>query len=170
MRMFAFPAVILSVLVAGPVFAQQATPLTPQGVPPGADPQTGARPGNDVGSGMSMPMGSTASNINAQTTRSPIAPNLPQPAPGSDGSVTQYLHDAQGSLAAGRTGQAQQALEMAQTRLLDRSVPALQTDRPSESPAVQSIRLALQALASGDRSSASQLTGQAIQQVGTATR
>ena len=44
--------------------------VTPQGVPAGADPETGARPGNVVGTGMSLPMGSRASNIDQMDTHS----------------------------------------------------------------------------------------------------
>jgi hypothetical protein len=70
---------------------------------------------------------------------------------GEDGPATAYLRAAEAALATGRTGEAQQALEMAQTRLLDRSVPLGQTGVPSADPAVAQISAALQALAAGDR-------------------
>ena len=114
---------VLAGLAGTPVLAQTAVPTNAQGVPRGTDPVTGARPGNDVGTGMSMPMGTRASNIDAGDTRSTIAPNLPSPSLGPDSSPADYLRAAQASLQAGRTGEAQQSLEMAQTRLLDRSVP-----------------------------------------------
>ena len=85
---------------------------------------------------MSMPMGSSASNIDAQDTRSQIAPNLPSPQLGPNASPVDYLRAAQSALAAGQTGEAQQALEEAQTRLLDRSVAYGQTNNPSDNPAV----------------------------------
>jgi hypothetical protein len=138
------------------------TPLTPQGVPPGADPATGARPGNDIGTGMSLPMGSNASNINPTDTQSPIAPNLPSPDVGANASAPDYLIAARNALAAGRTGEAQQSLEMAQTRLLDRSVPLFQTNTPSANPVVSQISQALQALAAGDRPRSMQLIEAAI--------
>jgi hypothetical protein len=125
--------------------------LTPQGVPPGTSAETGARPGNPVGAGMSMPMGNRASNIDARDTHSAIAPNLPGPALGEGATPADYLRAAQGALAAGRTGETQQALEMAQTRMLDRSVAYGQTSDPSSNPAVRQISQALQALAAGDR-------------------
>ncbi len=108
--------------------------MTPQGVPPGANPETGARPGNDIGTGMSLPLGTRASNIDAADTRSQIAPNLPSPQLGPNAGAVDYLRAAQSSLAAGRTGEAQQSLEMAQTRLLDRSVPMGQTNNPNDNP------------------------------------
>ena len=157
MRSLALSFTVLAGLAGTPVFAQTAVPVGPNGVPPGANPETGARPGNDIGTGMSMPMGTHASNINPTDTRSAIAPNLPSPPVGPDGSPALYLQAAQSALQAGKTGEAQQSLEMAQTRLLDRSVPQGQTNNPSDNPAVQQISQALQALASGDRAQTMQL-------------
>ena len=132
--------------------------------PPGADQATGARPGNVVGTGMSLPMGTSASNITGQDTSSMIAPNLPSPPVGPGASPAEYLRAAQGALAAGRTGEAQQALEQAQTRLLDRSVPYGQTNNASDNPAVSQITQALQALAAGDRAKCMDLIQAAIPQ------
>jgi len=132
--------------------------------PPGANQATGARPGNVIGTGMSMPMGSNASNIDQQDTQSAIAPNLPSPDLGPNASPADYLRAAQGALAAGRTGEAQQALEQAQTRLLDRSVPYGQTNNASDNPAVAQITRALHALAAGDREQCVQLIQAAIPQ------
>lgn len=166
MRAFTLYVPLLVALAATPVMGPdamaQAVPMTSQGVPPGANPMTGARPGNDIGTGMSMPMGNNASNINPNDTNSVIAPNLPSPPLGSNAPATDYLRAAQNSLAAGRTGEAQQSLEMAQTRLLDRSVPQGQTNTPSTNPAVSQLNLALQALARGDRAQCMQIIQQVI--------
>ena len=153
-------AMVLAGALAVPALAQ--TMSATQDVPPGINPVTGARPGNDIGTGMSMPMGSHASNIDQQDTRSTIAPNLPAPQIGEGASPVDYLRAAQSALAAGRTGEAQQALEMAQTRMLDRSVVYGQTDNPSDNPAVIQTRDALHALAAGDRAQAMQLIQSAI--------
>jgi hypothetical protein len=125
-------------------------------VPPGANPATGARPGNVIGTGMSLPMGTSASNIDQHDTRSLIAPNLPSPELGPNATPVDYLRAAQSALSAGQTGVAQQALEEAQTRLLDRSVEYGQTNNPSDNPAVRQIAMALHALSAGD-------TGQCVQ-------
>lgn len=162
MRSLTLSATILAGLLATPVLAQTSVPITPQGVPPGANPATGARPGNEIGTGMSMPMGNTASNITPQNTRSTIAPNLPSPAIGANANAVDYLRAAQRALQTGRTGEAQQALEMAQTRLLDRSVAQGQTDNASDNPAVTQVSNALKALAARDRMSAMQLIDSAI--------
>jgi hypothetical protein len=164
MRSLALSFTVLAGLAGAPVFAQTNVPVTSQGVPPGANPSTGARPGNDIGTGMSMPMGTHASNINTNNTRSVIAPNLPTPPVGPNAGPVDFLRAAQTSLSAGRTGEAQQALEMAQTRLLDRSVPQGQTDNPSDHPAVTQIRQALSALAAHDRAGAMQAIDAAIPQ------
>ncbi len=111
----------------------------------------GARPGNVVGTGMSLPLGSSASNITPADTRSDIAPNLPAPDLPAGSRPSDFLRAAEGALAAGRTGEAQDALEMAQTRLLDRSVPLFQTHNPSDDPTVGEISRAMQALAANDR-------------------
>jgi hypothetical protein len=54
---------------------------------------------------------------------------------------------------------------MAQTRLLDRSVPQGQTNNPSANPAVAQISQALHALAAGRRVQAIQLIDATIPQV-----
>jgi len=162
MRSLALSFTVLTSLAGAPVLAQTSVPVTPQGVPPGANPETGARPGNDIGTGMSLPMGTHASNIDSSDTRSTIAPNLPSPAIGPNANAADYLRAAQASLQAGRTGEAQQALEMAQTRLLDRSVPMGQTNNPSDNPAVTQISQALRALAGHDLAQAMQAIQSAI--------
>jgi hypothetical protein len=120
--------------------------------PSGLDPATGARPGHQVGVGDSLPRSDKASNIESSDTRSPIAPTLPVSAIGDDATTRDYLRSARASLVAGRTGQAQQSLEMAETRVLSRSVPQGQVGVPSDSRLVSEIRDARRAL--GDNNSA----------------
>lgn len=162
MRSTLMSALALSALLAAPAVS----PASAQGVPSATGPVPGARPGNDVGTGMSLPMGNRASNIDESDTRSSVAPNLPSPPVGPDASAADYLRAADYSLRAGRTGEAQQALEMAQTRLLDRSVPQGQTGDPSANPEVAQIDQALHALAAGQRAQAIQLIDAAIPRVG----
>lgn len=73
-----------------------------------------------------------------------------------------YLRAAQGALAAGHTGEAREALEMAQTRMLDRAVPLGQTNNPSDNPTVGQISQAIQALSLRDRANCMQLIQTAI--------
>ena len=49
---------------------------------------------------------------------------------------------------------AREAMERAQTRLLDRATPLFQTDQPSEAPVIRLINDALRALDMGDRAGA----------------
>jgi hypothetical protein len=65
-------------------------------------------------------------------------------------------------LVGGRTGQAQQSLEMAETRALDRRVPAGQTAAASDSQFVSRIRDARDALAGGNRARTIQLIDLAL--------
>jgi hypothetical protein len=78
------------------------------------------------------------------------------------GRPSDYLRAAQSALAAGHAGEAQSALEMAQTRMLDRSVPLGQTDNPSDNPTSGQISQARQALAARDRATCMQLIQAAI--------
>jgi len=120
----------------------------------------GARPGNTIGTGMSLPRSDTASNINEQTTRSPLAPSLPSPPAGDD--IQTLLLDARQSLEAGRTGQAQEALERAETRALDRSVPAGTERDPATGPVVRAAVSARQALAAGNIEAAIRIITEAL--------
>ncbi len=133
-----------------------------QPLPPGANPDTGARPGNEIGTGSSLPYSDKSSNITPQDTTSTIAPNLPSPPIGENASVRDYLVAARSALLQGRTGEAQQSLEMAETRALDRSVPLFQTNVPSSNPLIDEIEQALHALGSGDRRRAVQVIEAAI--------
>jgi len=145
--------------------AQPVVPLTAQGVPPGANPETGARPGNDIGTGQSLPLSNNAGNIGPQDTPSVIAPNLPSPSVGENASARDYLMAARTAVLVDHTGEAQQALEMAETRALDRSVPLFQTNTPSDNPLVAEIRRALEALAAGDREQTVRLIEAALKDV-----
>ena len=130
--------------------------------PSSLDPATGARPGHEPGIGKSLPLSNKASNIGPADTQSSIAPTLPASSANSNATPRDYLRAARASLMAGRTGQAQQSLEMAETRALDRSVAQGQTSTPSDSRLVSEIRDARQALGSGDSSHAIQLIDLAL--------
>jgi len=97
------------------------------------------------------PVSTRASNINPGNTQSTIAPALPVPQVGADATPEAYLHAAHDALAAGRTGEAQQSLEMAETRELARAVPPDAANMPDANPAVSQIGNALHALGDGDR-------------------
>jgi hypothetical protein len=160
----AYPPATYAAPVAPPpaTYGGQAPAYAPSTAYGGAPPVV--RPGHAPGEGVSYPLSDRSSNIGPADTRSTIAPTLPTPAVGPGAGPVQYLQAARASLAAGRTGEAQQSLEMAQTRLLDRSVPYAATDRPSANPAVSQISEALRALGSGDRMRAMQIIDATIPQ------
>ena len=147
-------------LLLGMMTAQAAAQL-----PPSANPDTGARPGNEIGTGSSLPLGDKASNISPADTTSTIAPNLPSPPIGENASVRDYLAAARSALLRGQTGEAQQSLEMAETRALDRSVPLFQTNVPDQNPLIGEIERALHALSAGDRGLAVQVIEMAMSHV-----
>ena len=74
-----------------------------------------------------------------------IAKPLPTPDLSEDANPTAFLRAAENALAAGRIEEAQSAMEMAQTRLLDRSEPIGTPWTPSDKPAVKLISQGLQA-------------------------
>jgi hypothetical protein len=102
------------------------------------------------GSGMSGPASSQASNIDSADTHSTIAPHLPEPKIGMNAGPEGYLRAADQALAAHKTGAAQQALEMAETRLLDRSTAPDAANQPDQSPRIAAVSAARKALASKD--------------------
>ena len=81
---------------------------------------------------------------------------------GQNATFLEYLKSARESLAQGRTGQAQQSLEMAETRALSRSVPQEQTDKSSGDKLVLQISSALRALGTGNRTLAMQIIDSAL--------
>jgi hypothetical protein len=134
---FTAALLLLAVSTAAPALAQ---------LPPATD--TGARPGNDIGTGMSLPRSDRAGNLNAATTSSELAPNLPAPE-GVD-TVAGLLAAARADLVANKTGAAQEALERAETRALDRTILAGTERVPDQSAQVAAIARARDALAAGD--------------------
>jgi hypothetical protein len=108
------------------------------------------------------PRSNRASNISAADTRSNVAPALPSPKIGDDAAPRDYLRAARDALAAGHTGEAQQSLEMAETRLLDRSVDPADAASPDNDDLVSRIKEALLALGDGDRSHAIQVVDSAL--------
>jgi hypothetical protein len=124
-----------------------------------------ARPGHVPGVGESLPLSSKASNINSSDTTAGVAPTLPATGLGDDRTPQAYLREARSDLVAkGRTGQAQQAMEMAETRALDRSVVATQVSEPDGSRLVQQIHDARMALGHSDTASAIRLIDLALAQ------
>ena len=162
----------LLTLTVPAAFAQISTPNAPP-APAGQTPpeQTGApvkpaphamrhaispattadiRPGHEPGVGDSFTASDKASNITASDTRSPIAPRLPTPGVGQSATPAAFLNAAQTALNAHQTGRAQEALERAETAMLQRSVPADMASAPDSGPGVTQVKMARDALSKGD--------------------
>lgn len=141
----------IALLCATPIPALAEPPTAgPAALPPGINPETGARPGNPIGAGQSLPMSDKAANITPEDTHSIIAPNLAAPPVPHPATPLDYLIAARVALAAGHTGEAQEALERAETRAIDRAVPPALADQPVVDPLVEKIRKARLALAAND--------------------
>ncbi len=107
-----------------------------------------------------VPMRRRSSNIDRSDTRSVSAPRLPMPNVGPNADAATYVAAARASLQRGQTGAAQEALERAETRMLDRSTAPGAAGTPDASPMVKQISDARMALARGDRAAASQILSQ----------
>lgn len=95
-----------------------------------------------------VPMGNPASNIEPSDTRSVVAPALPVPPVSSGSPPREFLRAAREAVLRGRSGEAQEALERAETRVLDRAVIASMGTAPDTDRIVLDIAVARRALAS----------------------
>lgn len=154
------PIIFSALLLAAPLAMAQTAPYS--STQSASQPNDGARPGNDIGTRSSLPLSPYASNITSADTRSTIAPTPPEPSVGPDASVTALLNSANQSIASGQTGTANEALEQAETQILQRSVPQTQTDYASNDSVVNQIEQARQALGNGDKTGASQQISQIL--------
>lgn len=91
-----------------------------------------------------------ASNAPAVDRRWPVAPRLPPLTAEENPGPSGYLADARMALDYHQTVRAQEALERAETAMLDRSVLPSRAGLPNESDGVVQIRNARDALARGD--------------------
>ncbi len=121
----------------------------------------GGAPVADADAAGHEPHSTAASNLTPSDTNT-VAPSLPAPDLSVNAKPSDFLRAARGALATGRTGEAQQSLEMAESRTLDRSVPLGQTGVPSENPTVAQISEAMRALANNDREGCIRLIEAAI--------
>ncbi len=104
----------------------------------------------------------SASNTTASDTRSLIAPRLPAPALGDDALPADFLHAARVALMLQHTGEAQEALERAESRALDRSVAPSQAQQASKQSLIKQITEARRALSSGDSDLTLRMIGVAL--------
>ena len=152
-------AALLGLAIGAPAYAQTDTmtapppaatvPATPAPAVSGATEQAPAMKPH--------PVRVHASNIGQGDTSSTIAPALPVPPLGPNATPQQFLQQAQMALQHHRSGEAQEALERAETRMLDRSTMPSDADQPDMSPMIKQIADARDALGKRDWRQASQL-------------
>jgi hypothetical protein len=107
-----------------------------------------------TGAAQAQPATRTPSNVTPYDARSVIVPALPVPPVPSADPPSVFLSAARRAVAVGRTGEAQEALERAETRLLDRYLPTAATSVPDNQQAVLAIGAARRALTEHDRQAA----------------
>lgn len=93
-----------------------------------------------------------------------VLPALPAPDLGADATPEQFLQVAQQDVQHHRGGAAQEALERAETRLLDRATAPSRADQPDAAPPVQDISQAIGAVTKRDWRMAGQYIEAALQQ------
>ncbi|MDA8253390.1 MAG: hypothetical protein M0Z28_30045 [Rhodospirillales bacterium] len=82
----------------------------------------------------------------------PASPTSPTTAaPAATGTPQDFIQTALHALAAGRTAEAENAIEQAESRVLTRSIKPSLANQPSQQSLVQQLGQARQALAAGDR-------------------
>ncbi len=108
------------------------------------------------------PAAAGASNTTTSDTRSVIAPRLPSPALGDDAPPSDFLHAARVALMLHHLGEAQEALERAESRALDRSLPPSQARQASKQSLIKQITEARRALSSGDNDLTLRMIGVAL--------
>ena len=106
-----------------------------------------------AGPAFAGPLDLRASNIAPADARSAVPPALPVEAVALSAPPLSFLEAARQALAGARMGEAQEALERAETRLLEGNTQTVSA-APSMVPALASIRAARQALAVHDRAGA----------------
>ena len=90
------------------------------------------------------------------------ARSLPAPPVSADAPPVVFLQAARAALAGGRTGEAQEAMERVEARMLNRAVDATRAASPDSDRAVLDVGAARQALAAHDRPGAARAIDDAI--------
>lgn len=157
-RMLLASATLFGMSLAAPAFALNTTTNQPPGTMPAP---ASSQPAGE-GTAMHHWRHASASNIVPTDTHSRFAHKLPATGLGPNAAPTDYLQVAQDALRHRRGGAAQEALERAETRLLDRSVPMGQGGVPDQAPAIQAITQALDALGRHDWVAAQEHVGAAL--------
>ncbi|CAH2600143.1 exported protein of unknown function [Rhodovastum atsumiense] len=161
MRNLLLASAALLGLAVGGAYAQTTSPGLGNASPSGSG--TGLQDqGSGAWTGGTAPRSNRSSNTGTGDVHSTQAQRLPTPRVGTDADPDQYLRAAQTAITQRRTGAAQEALERAQTRLLDRAVAPSLAAEPVADPLVQQLSDARQALGRGDLAGANRIINQVL--------
>jgi hypothetical protein len=108
------------------------------------------------------PVSTAPANVNPIDTHTLWSPQLPAPPVSDNAPAAAFVQAAQRALAGGRPGEAQEAIERAESRALNRSVVPSTAKNPSHQPLVQQLAKARQLLAAGDKAGAMTMLNQAL--------
>jgi hypothetical protein len=125
---------LLFPLAAAPIFAQSVA-------------DTGGR----------QPTSTAPANVGPGDTHTLWSPQLPTPFVDDNAAPAAFMKAAEAAIAAGRLGEAQEAIERAESRALDRSVRPSKAGQPSQQKLVRQLADARRALGTGDRAGALRL-------------
>jgi hypothetical protein len=120
-----------------------------------ASAQTGWGPGTPAptppaSAGVSQPPSPDTNATSSDDAKAIMAP-LPVPNVDPNAPPADFIQAAEVALAAGQTGEAEEAIERAEARLLDRDVDPRRSEDPSHSPVIAQLAQARAALSGGDR-------------------
>lgn len=107
----------------------------------------------DTGGGH-QPTSTMPTNTGPENTHTVWSPQLPSPTVSDDAPPAAFVKAAEGAIAAGRLGEAQEAIERAESRALDRTVRPSRANQPSRQLLVKQLADARQMLGHGDRQGA----------------
>ena len=109
-----------------------------------------------------QPMSTQPTNVGPGDTHTLWSPSLPAPPVGPDAPLSAYVQAARSAVAAGRLGEAQEAIERAESRALTRSVRPSMASDPSHQPLVQQLAEARQMVAAHDSAGAARKLDEAL--------
>lgn len=155
---------------AGPGAAAGSQGVAPSSItPPGPGAAPAEQPTARTGEATQAPPAAPAESVphpraasRSGAGQSDVLAPLPSADLRPDGTAMQYLHSARDALDRHQRGEAEEALERAETRMLDRSTTPTSADHPDAAPPIQQIGDARRALSRGDTARAEQLISQVI--------
>jgi hypothetical protein len=109
-----------------------------------------------------QPTSTAPANVGPTDTHTLWSPQLPTPFVDPNASPAAFMKAAEAAIAAGRLGEAQEAIERAESRVLDRAVRPSKAGQPSQQKLVRQLSDARQALGAGDKAGALRLLEAAL--------